>query len=168
MKPPFDHSGLVAVHAEAAGLSGPALLALMQAVLAKGKLFRFQAPGSSMHPFIRNGDILTLAPLKTRPAAGDVLAFRYPSRGNVVVHRAVQVRHAACLMRGDASPGEADGWVPFEHILGRVVHIQRGKQQLHFGLGPERRLIAFLSNRGWLLPLQSSALLRTLGKMIVR
>ncbi len=168
MKPLFERPVLVDAHGETARLSSPALLALMRAVLDRGKLFRFQAPGSSMYPFVRDGDILTLAPLRAAPRAGDILAFIHPARGNVVVHRAVQVAPAACRMRGDASPDLDDGWVPLDQILARVVRIQRGGRDIHMGLGPGRRLVAFLSARGWLVPLQASPLLRVFGKMILR
>ena len=44
-------------------LSGPALLALARDVLDRGVRVRFRAPGSSMSPFIRHRDVLTLAPI---------------------------------------------------------------------------------------------------------
>ncbi len=157
-----------AVQSKDALFSGRALLTLIQAVLSKGKLFRFRAPGNSMHPFVRNGDTLTLAPIRRRPRVGDIVAFIHPFRANVVVHRVIEVRKTACLIRGDAASPGCDGWVPFDRILGRVVRIHRETKAIFFGLGPERRLIAFLSARGWLLPVQSNVALRAIGKLILR
>jgi hypothetical protein len=51
-------------------LSGAALLALARDVLARGAQVRFRARGSSMSPFIRDRDILTLAPVLTLVGSG--------------------------------------------------------------------------------------------------
>ena len=60
-------------------LSGQALLDLMRAVLAKGVPFRFCARGWSMAPFIRDGDVITVSPLRqSLPGVGEVVAFVRP------------------------------------------------------------------------------------------
>ncbi len=69
-------------------LPGEALAGLMAAVLGKGLPFRFEARGESMHPAIRHGDVVTVAPVAGRaPRAGDVVAFIHPGTGGVRVHR---------------------------------------------------------------------------------
>ena len=63
---------------------------LLTAVLARGSLFRFQARGFSMSPFIRDGDVLTLAPAPDRLRIGDVVAFINPCNQQLSVHRLVR------------------------------------------------------------------------------
>ena len=129
-------------------LPGPALVKLLRAVLDKGALFRFQAKGFSMSPFIEDGDVLTLSPLAgASPRRGDVVAFRRPQRGKLVIHRVVEKRGTSYLIRGDNSP-KGDGLVPKANILGYVTKVERDGKKVFLGLGPERFLIAFLLRRG--------------------
>lgn len=129
-------------------LSGPALLELLQAVLARGAPFRFRATGSSMFPFIRDGDVVTVAPLKgIRLWRGDVVACVPPRRDTLVIHRVVARRGHSYLVKGDAT-AEVDGLVQEVDILGRVMRIERGGSEVRLGLGVERRLIAILARSG--------------------
>lgn len=130
-------------------LSGKALIELMRAVHAKGRPFRFRAGGHSMAPFIRDGDVICLAPLTARePGAGDVAAFIHPGTGRLCVHRVLSVKGNRYLIRGDNLPEKPDGRVPREAILGRVTIVERTGRRVRMGLGPERRVIAFLSRCG--------------------
>ena len=57
-------------------LTGPVFIELLQATLAEGAPFTFRARGSSMHPFIKDGDVITVSPLgEDSPGLGDVVAF---------------------------------------------------------------------------------------------
>ena len=125
---------------------------LMTAVLDRGAPFRFQASGFSMSPFIRDGDTITIAPTPGRLRFGDVAAFVNLCNDRLTVHRVVHVDRRGYLMRGDNAPGP-DGYVPHADILGRVIRVERGGRGVRFGLGLERVVIAFLSRRGWLMPL---------------
>lgn len=138
-------------------LSGNALLHLMRAVLARDKPFRFRARGGSMAPFIRDGDIIRIAPLTRPPRVGEVVAFMHPRTRALTVHRLVARRGVAHLAQGDNAPERADGFLRPRQILGRVARVDRNGRQVRFGLGPERRLIAELSRRGWLTPLCRAA-----------
>lgn len=129
-------------------LPGPAFVKLVRAVLDKGALFRFRAKGFSMSPFIEDGDVLTLTSLAgTSPRCGDVVAFRRPQTGKLIIHRVVEKRGTSYLIRGDNSP-EGDGLVPKANILGYVTKVERDGKKVFLGLGPERFLIAFLIRRG--------------------
>ncbi|HNW61079.1 MAG TPA: S24/S26 family peptidase [bacterium] len=125
---------------------------LMTAVLEKGKPFRFQAAGASMAPFIRNGDVITIAPVVGRISIGEVLAFRRPDGGKLAVHRVVARSRQGLLLKGDNSC-QSDGWVTPDSILGRVSRIEHRGHQVRIGLGPERHIIAWLSRRALLRPL---------------
>ncbi len=125
-------------------------LELLKAVTERGRPFRFRAPGFSMHPFIRNGDIITIAPLPPgRPGPGDVVAFVRPGTGKLVVHRVVGRTDGGYLIRGDNND-EPDGLIPAESVLGIVVRVEHNGRDVSAGLGCERRLIALLSRPGLL------------------
>jgi hypothetical protein len=71
-------------------ISNRALSELLQAVLDKGMPFRFRAPGFSMSPFIRDGDVITISRLSgDSPGQGTVVAFSQPKTGKLIVHRVV-------------------------------------------------------------------------------
>jgi len=137
-------------------LSREALVDLMREVIAKGAPFRFRAKGWSMAPFIRDGDVICVAPLsQAGPAVGEVVAFVRADTGQLVVHRVINRGREAYAIQGDNTPGVADVSVLREEILGRVIRVTRDDQGVWLGLGPERRLIAVLSRSGWLLPVRS-------------
>jgi signal peptidase I len=122
---------------------------LMAAVLDKDVPFRFTAPGFSMSPFIRDGDVITIAPRRLR--YGDVVAFMSPCRGKLTVHRIVHISSEGYLIKGDNTP-EPDGRIPMSSIIGRVVRVEHRGKRMWLGLGIERIAIAFLSRHGWFFP----------------
>ena len=141
-------------------LSGPALIELMQAVLARGQSFRFCARGWSMSPFVRDGDVITVAPAQTRVAGpdgrgcgvGHIVAFISPVSQRLVVHRIVGRQESRFLIQGDNMQTSGADSVGRSDIIGRVVRIERGRRRVWLGLGPERFAIAILSRAGMLLP----------------
>jgi signal peptidase I len=124
----------------------------MAAVLDKGTPFRFQAAGFSMTPFIRNGDVITIAPGAFRVRFGDVVAFDLPPSGKLVVHRIVGRSRDGFIIKGDNSPS-FDVGVPGSRILGRVARVERRGKRVRLGSGVERFAVAFLSRHGWLRPI---------------
>ena len=133
-------------------LSGPALLDILRAMLDKRVPIRFTAPGFSMSPFVKDRDVITVLYIAEKAIRfGDVVAFINLCNERLIVHRVVGNRKDASLIKGDNNP-ETDGWIPHERILGRVTRIERAGQHIRLGLGIERIVIAFLSQRGWLLP----------------
>jgi hypothetical protein len=134
------------LHKKTLALSGAVLVELVQAVLDKGSLFRFCACGRSMIPFIRDGDTLTIAPLANRPPRlGEVVAYSCPTeeRAKLAIHRVIGRRRRDFLVRGDGN-GCMPEIVSSENILGLLVSVERDGRQVRLGLGPERRLIAWL------------------------
>ncbi len=130
-------------------ISGAGFAALMAAVLEKGVPFRFTATGHSMTPFIREGDVITVAPGRIR--YGDIVAFVRPDGGKLTVHRVVRISHDGYLIKGDNMQAP-DGTMPRRSLLGRVVSVEHFSRHVILGLGIERVVIAFLSRRGWLIP----------------
>jgi signal peptidase I len=126
---------------------------LMKAVLAKGAPFRFEAGGFSMSPFIRHGDIITIAPSPSRFRRGEVVAFMSPETGKLTVHRILRLSpRRGYLIKGDNTPAP-DGRVVHSVIIGRVIRVEHRGKRVRIGLGPERALIALLSRIGLLPPL---------------
>ena len=109
-----------------------------------------------MLPFIRTGDIVTVAPLDGRARVGDVVAFVGPAQ-ELVVHRVV-ARHPATYEISPDNTGAlhdpaTPDVVPFRAVLGVVTKVERDGRRVHLGLGPERLLIVALVRFGWLQPL---------------
>ena len=112
-------------------------------LLRRGCAVRFRADGQSMHPAIRNGDAITVAP--TPPAevrAGDILLCR--QRRRVVAHRVVSITRgdhgeSALVLCGDARASDATP-VASTQVLGKVIAVDRQRRTL----GPGRRARALL------------------------
>jgi signal peptidase I len=107
------------------GLPRAQLQEILDAVLARGAPVRFQARGFSMVPTIRDLDLVTVSPLPRRDLrAGDVIAFRQPASGSLVLHRILRAGPEGFLVRGDNLP-EADGLVPARDVIGLVTLAER-------------------------------------------
>lgn len=137
-------------------VSGPALVALLRAVLERDAPFRFVAPGCSMSPSIRDGDTVTVEPLRGRPLhPGDVVAFLRPGQDageRLVIHRVVAEEGGRPVLRGDNCP-EPDGPVSLAGIVGLVTRVERRGRPVRGVLGCGGRWIAWLSSRDLILPL---------------
>src|SRR5439155_25625482 len=82
-----------------------AFTTVIESLLARGCSVRFRASGGSMHPTIRAGDILILAPIDpTELRKGTVVLAR--QSGRLVAHRIADVTKCdggtRVLLRGDA------------------------------------------------------------------
>jgi hypothetical protein len=132
---------------------------LLLAMSERGVPLRTRVCGFSMHPFIRDRDVLTIAPISNRPPrVGEVVAFSHPVSCRLVIHRITAIKGSRWLMRGDNSP-VADGLVRTGAILGRVVRVERqGKEvRLGFRVGIGSFLIARLSLCNLLSPIMKLA-----------
>lgn len=146
-------------------LKGRPFIELLHAVHDKGAALRFRAAGSSMSPFIRDGDVITVSPLPSRSLRfGDVVAFVYQGTGRIRVHRVIGKRTGSYLLKGDSAPTK-DGLVPKDDILGIVTRIERDGRRVNFGLGPERLVVACLTISG-LIHYLGRPLLETLHRAV--
>ena len=109
------------------------LAALAYSILAEGHVLRFSAPGYSMFPFIRDGDIVEVQPLNNwHPRAMDIIVYAHPN-GKVRVHRLDKVRQTDAglrlYLRGDAPPfcGE---WIESGQVLGRVAAVEHAERRV--------------------------------------
>src|SRR4030042_747479 len=135
---------------EELSLSSQQLEKLMRGVLGKGTSFRFQGKGFSMSPFIKDGDVLTIASVRGgTPRFGDVVVFTHPNTGKLIIHRIIGKKAGSYLTKGDNAP-EEDGLVSRAAIVGRVTRVQRNGKYVSLGLGPDRFIIAFVTRNGLL------------------
>jgi len=159
-------------------LSNPGQLKLLLAMRERGAPLRTAVRGYSMAPFIRDRDVLTIVPVGDQLLrAGDVVAFRHPENGRLVIHRIIGSSTTGWVLKGD-SCRKPDGRVPEDLILGRVARVERGGRDVRLGLGSERTIIAVLSRgpglvlarRLWMLPrrLAGQALQRVQGSAVYR
>lgn len=119
---------------------------LLGALLEQGVSCTFEARGSSMNPFIKNGDLITISPLFcSAPEIGEVVAFRDPA-DRLLVHRVVGKKRQGYLIKGD-NVENPDGVIQSENILGRLTAVRRNGRKIRFGFGPERFLILALTRR---------------------
>lgn len=102
-------------------------------LLRAGKIIRFTAKGSSMHPLIRDGDVVLIAPLKQgKIHRGDVVLFTV-GNGRALLHRVVNIRKSRgkeeLLIQGDHSI-HSDGYISKSNILGLMLALERGELQI--------------------------------------
>ena len=142
---------------------------LIRALTARGASVRLPVKGSSMHPALRDGDVVTVAPPGPEPVpVGAIVAAEAPVSGGLVVHRVVGRTDAGILLRGD-NAADADGTLPEEAVLGVVVKVERNGRLVRPAPAGLRRPLAFLVRgglirrlnrlRGSLRPFVPSALL---------
>ena len=142
--PSLVTTGITRTSGDAFALPNAALAALMLDTLSKNAKFRFQAKGSSMWPWIKNGDILTIAPLPpSGPRLGDVVPFRNHSN-KLVVHRIVGKQRGQYLISAD-NASSVDGLFHPDALYGRLTAIERNLRPVLFGLGPERGVVALMT-----------------------
>jgi len=101
---------------------------LSSEVLHSGKRLRFRAKGGSMHPFIRNGELLLVEPADGSAMGLGEVAFYRTEDGGIAAHRVVgksgRGDRVLLATKGDAVRGASHA-VPCSEVLGRVVAIER-------------------------------------------
>ena len=104
------------------------LLELSTELFARGLSVRFRAPGWSMRPTIRDGEIITVAPIEASEVKkGDIILYRINE--GVIAHRVVGIEKGGraedrFILRGDAAR-DCDEPVGSHQVLGRVVLVER-------------------------------------------
>ncbi|MGA1823939.1 MAG: signal peptidase I [bacterium] len=97
-------------------------------LLRHGEKIRFQAPGHSMQPTIREGEIITIEPVA--PSAvrkGDIILYRWEH--GIIAHRVIDMElnedtGYRFIVRGDAAH-TCDDPVYFSQVLGKIVSVER-------------------------------------------
>ena len=108
------------------------LMPIVRAALERGQRVRITANGSSMLPFIRDGDVVELEAIRSLPTLGDMVLVRCPgSVERYVLHRVVRIRGHEFLLRGDAQQS-CEGPFRQNDVLGKViVSYRNGRVRAH-------------------------------------
>jgi signal peptidase I len=123
---------------------------LISDLLTDGYKVKFRAPGDSMYPTIRNGDVVTVMPIETASITiGDIILYRHKS--GVTAHRVVRTfkqneedsgsAHQGSqdrslsetlnfILRGDAAV-VFDDPVSADQILGKLIFIEREGRRIN-------------------------------------
>ena len=136
-------------------LSNLGQMELLCAIGERGVPLRIMVSGSSMHPFIKNQDVLTIAPIIDQGfRVGEVVAFILPGSRMLAIHRIVAKKANLWLIKGDNN-ALVDGLVPNEDILGKVFYIERQGREVRIGFrfGITSYLIALVSLHNLLSPI---------------
>lgn len=158
----------------AAGPSGRRVVALgrggtaslLREVIRRGGSVALPVKGSSMHPAIRSGDVVTIAPKGPGPLpVGAVVAAEARGAGGLVVHRLVGRRGANVLLRGDNGE-RADGEVAESAVIGVVACVTRDGRRLASAPAGLRRALAALVRAG--LVRRCNRALGRLGRWVPR
>ena len=113
-------------------ICGKDFVSLSADILKKKKSFSFKAFGSSMWPFIKQGDILLVEAVDSATIKiGDVVFVRM-SESKIIVHRIISINHAkkSAAMRGDSATSGAE-ILSFSQILGKVTRIRRNNKPIN-------------------------------------
>jgi hypothetical protein len=102
-------------------------------LLRRGHRVRFQAPGWSMHPTIKDRETVTVGPIAPSDVRKGDIVF-YQLNGGVFVHRVVRIKNGdhmpSFVLRGDAL-GSPDESVTAQQVLGKVVCVERNGRSIN-------------------------------------
>lgn len=102
-------------------------------LLSKNLGIKFQARGGSMRPLVRDGEVVLVKQVNPQDVKlGDALLFVIES-GKAVLHRVIRIKKStqtrSFLMQGDHS-SRPDGWISGEHIMGKLLMIERNHKTI--------------------------------------
>jgi len=114
-------------------ISDDQFASLASEILAMGRSVRFRVRGGSMRPFIQDGDLLEIQPVRSNDIRlGDILLYHFGCQ-QLLVHRVVRVQKDVLLkggltsrcfvIQGDAAQ-RPDGCIKPEFVLGRVTSVE--------------------------------------------
>ena len=94
---------------------------VIRAALERGQRVRMTVSGSSMLPFIRDGDVVELEPMRSLPALGDMVLVQCPNPADCyVLHRVVRIEDDGFFLCGDAQQ-HCQGPFTQSDVLGKVI-----------------------------------------------
>jgi len=153
-------------------LPSDALMPVIRDALERGQRVRMTVTGSSMWPFVRDGDVVELEPAPA-PRSGDMVLVQTNPQGSAdryVLHRVVKVdRGAGFFVRGDAQPNAEGPFAPAA-LLGRVTTVRHNGRARDHRRGFWRLigLVWIPCSRFGLWPLRLVARIRRLGVTAAR
>lgn len=135
--------------------------------LARGLDVQFEARGTSMKPFIRDGDVVQVTPAQPTDLRPGVIVLALSDAGAPLVHRITARRKGPentllYRLRGDAHVAN-DGWFKPARIPGIVRRIRRGTRSFHTS-----NLAMLLLGRLWIVYADIRALTLRLADRLLR
>lgn len=119
-------------------LSCKELIPLICAALDTGARVRFTATGSSMFPFLRNGETVEIERVEDGELRPGDVALAERADGSYVLHRIADIRQDRVFMVSDA--GNEDGWLPLTSIIARACAVRRNDRWIRLDTAGARRL----------------------------
>ncbi|HKP86533.1 MAG TPA: signal peptidase I [Blastocatellia bacterium] len=138
-------------------------------LLMLGYAVRFRAGGRSMHPTIKDGEMITVEPARAGEIKrGDIVLYRL-KRG-VIAHRVIGIEkaegaHRRFILRGD-SCSTSDAPVEEEKVLGRVISVEREGRNVDLASRKAKLIRAARSRASRFKPRHSAASLRLKDRSI--
>lgn len=106
-------------------------MGLVGEVLKSSFSVRTKVKGSSMLPFIRTGDYITIIPVSVGAVRiGDIVAYADKKQKNIICHRLIKIRQSALILKGDTHLWTFEE-VAAEFLLGKVILVEHGKNRLN-------------------------------------
>ncbi len=109
------------------------ILDLTTDLLSQGLRVSFRASGSSMKPFIMDGEVITVAPVAASSIRrGDIILYCF--KQTIIAHSVVRIKRGEnkeplFILRGDLSCS-GDEPVRPQQVLGRVVSVERNRRSI--------------------------------------
>lgn len=121
--------------------SSKSLGSLTKLIIGKGNQVKFKAKGSSMFPFIKDGDAIVLSPyFNIKPELGDIVAYLDSQTKNLVIHRIISITGYGFIPKGDSCL-HSDEYQLLDNIVGYVPGVNEDKPG-------KKRILIFLSRLG--------------------
>jgi len=106
------------------------LLPVITGALIRGQRILIEATGSSMQPFIYNGDTIELVPKSVQMKIGDIVLAELP-HNFYIAHRIVKLGNNSVYLRGDNQIG-IQGPISNDHVIALVsASVHNGKTRRH-------------------------------------
>lgn len=111
-------------------MSRSVLYELSDEVLVKNKKnIKFKARGSSMRPFVKDGDVVEIQPKEAgKIKNGDIVLFNNGSDA-LCLHRVIKIENGVLLIKGDASRN-IDGATDPGKVIGKLISIERNGSKI--------------------------------------
>lgn len=106
------------------------LIPVIRKSLSEGKPVRFSSTGSSMVPFIYNGDDIELMPINEELKRCDIILLEKDTN-KYVLHRITKIDGGKIFLRGDAQ-SKAEGPFDIQNAIGIAgVSFRKGRRRNH-------------------------------------
>lgn len=93
--------------------------------------------GNSMYPTLKEPGFVEVQPYNNaKPCRGDIIYFRSPATGAMVVHRVMAVQPDGLVTRGDNNAKDDPDFIPLSAVDGKVVAVKdaKGSRPLRRGM----------------------------------